>query len=81
MFKFLSKIVKDFTRWILRLFTRQSSDVVIYKVLAVTPGGMRSWVDSSVGIIKKPNGSIPDRLLADAGGYNKKHYLRFILNK
>ncbi len=81
MFKFLSKIVGNFIRCVSKLFTRKSSGVVIYKVLAVTPGGMRSWVDSNIGIIKKPNSSIPDHLLAKAGGYNRYRYLRFILNK
>jgi len=81
MFKYLSKTIQNFIRQIIRLLTGKSSDVVIYKVLAVTPGGMKSWVDSSVGIIKKPNNSIPDKLLAEAGGYNRDHYLRFISNK
>lgn len=35
----------------------------IYKVLAITPGRHHAWVESSAGIIRKPLGSIPARLL------------------
>jgi len=32
--------------------------VRIYKILRTTPGQFHSWLDSNVGIIRKPNGSI-----------------------
>lgn len=32
--------------------------VEIYKILKQTSGGFHSWVDSSIGRIRKPNGAI-----------------------
>jgi hypothetical protein len=78
--KFLLRKIKDFINWILGFFKRTSS-IVIYEVLAITPGRNRAWVNTSVGVIKKPNGSIPAKLLEAFGGYNRERYMQFILNK
>ena len=78
--RFLLRKIKEFINWITGLFQR-SSGVAIHEVLAITPGRMHAWVDSSVGIIKKPNASIPARLLEAFGNYDKKRYLQFVLNK
>ncbi len=78
--KFLLRKIKEFINWIIGLF-KKSSGVVIYEVLAITPGRNRAWVNTSVGVIKKPNTSIPTRLLEAFGNYDKKRYLQFILNK
>lgn len=66
--------------WISRFFNK-SSGVEIYKVLAITPGRMRAWVNSSVGVIKKPNTAIPTRLLDAFGEYNRDRYMQFISNR
>ena len=34
--------------------------VKIYKTIRLTPGGFHSWVDSEVGIIRKPNHMLYD---------------------
>jgi len=78
--KFLLRKIKEFINWILGLF-KKASGVVIYEVLAITPGRNRAWVNSSVGVIKKPNGSIPAKLLETFGGYSRERYMQFILNK
>ncbi len=78
--KFLLRKIKEFINWIIGLF-KKSSGVVIYEVLAITPGRNRAWVNTSVGVIKKPNTSIPTRLLEAFGNYDKKRYLQFVLNK
>lgn len=78
--KFLLRKVKEFINWILGLF-KGSSSVAIYKVLAITPGRNRAWVNSSVGVIKKPNGSIPSKLLVNFGGYDRERYMQFIATK
>ncbi len=78
--RFLLRKIKEFINWIIGLFKRSSS-VAIYDVLAITPGRHRAWVNSSVGIIKKPNGSIPSKLLETFGGYDSERYMQFILNK
>ncbi len=78
--KFLLRKIKEFINWIIGLFKR-SSGIAIYEVLAITPGRYRAWVNTSVGIIKKPNASIPTRLLEAFGNYDKKRYLQFVLNK
>lgn len=78
--KFLLKKIKEFIVWLFGLF-KKSTGVVIYEVLAITPGRNRAWVNSSFGVIKKPNGSIPSKLLAEFGGYNRERYMQFILNK
>ena len=59
--KFLSRKIKEFINWFLSLF-RKTTGVAIYKVLAITPGRMHAWVDSSIGRIRKPLGSIPDAI-------------------
>lgn len=38
-------------------------EVVIEKVLSITPGGNHAWVESNIGRIKKPLNAIPKRLL------------------
>jgi hypothetical protein len=78
--KFLLRKIKDFINWIIGLFKR-TSGIVIYEVLAITPGRNRAWVSSSVGVIKKPNGSIPAKLLGSFGGYSRERYMQFILNR
>ncbi len=78
--KFLLRKIKEFIDWITGLFKR-SSGIAIYEILAITPGRNRAWVNSSVGVIKKPNTSIPTRLLEAFGNYDKKRYLQFVLNK
>ena len=78
--KFLLRKVKKFINWILGLF-RTSSGISIYEVLAITPGRNRAWVNSSVGVIKKPNTAIPTRLLDAFGGYDRERYMRFIATK
>jgi len=78
--KYLLRKIKEFINWILGLF-KKSSGVAIYEVLAITPGRNRAWVNSSVGVIKKPNGSIPAKLLEAFGGYRRERYMQFILNK
>lgn len=60
--KFLLRKVKEFINWILGLF-RRSSGVAIYEVLMITPGRMHAWVNSNIGRIRKPLGSIPDAIL------------------
>lgn len=60
--KFLLEKIKAFINWLLGLFKR-TSGVAIYEVLAITPGRMHAWVNSSVGRIRKPLGSIPDAIL------------------
>lgn len=62
-----------------RLIKKQKAK--IYRVLAVTPGRRRAWVESSAGIIKKPLGSIPARLLKEHAGYDRAQYLRFMQAK
>lgn len=78
--KFLLRKIKEFINWIFGLF-KESSGFVIYEVLAITPGKNRAWVSSSVGVIKKPNGSIPSKLLVDFGGYDRGRYMQFIATK
>jgi len=78
--KFLLIKIKEFISWLLGLF-KKSTGITIYEVLAITPGRHRAWVNSSVGIIKKPNASIPTRLLEAFGNYDKNRYLQFVLNK
>lgn len=78
--KFLLRKIKEFINYVLGLF-RKTTGVAIYEVLAITPGRMHAWVDSSVGIIKKPNSAIPAKLLEAFGNYDKKRYLQFVLNK
>ena len=78
--KFLLRKIKEFINWILGLF-KKTSGIVIYEVLAITPGRCRAWVNTSVGVIKKPNGSIPAKLLESFGGYSRERYMQFILNK
>jgi hypothetical protein len=75
--KFLLRKIKEFINWVLRFFQR-SSGIALYEVLAITPGRNRAWVNSSVGVIKKPNGSIPSKLLDEFGGYDRERYMRFI---
>ena len=53
----------------------------IYRVLTVTPGRRRAWVESSAGIIKKPLGSISAYLLAENSEYNRNRYLQFMQTK
>lgn len=60
--KFLLRKIKEFINWFLGLFKR-TSGVAIDEVLAITPGRMHAWVNSSVGRIRKPFGSIPDAIL------------------
>lgn len=60
--KFLLEKIKAFINWLFGLFKR-TSGVAIYEVLAITPGRMHAWVNSSVGRIRKPLGSIPDAIL------------------
>ena len=78
--KYLLRKIKEFINWILGLFKR-TSGIAVYEVLAITPGRNRAWVNSSVGVIKKPNGSIPAKLLETFGGYSRECYMQFILNK
>lgn len=78
--RFLLRKIKEFINWITGLFKR-SSGVAIYEVLAMTPGKNRAWVNSSVGLIKKPNGSIPSKLLDEFGDYDRERYMRFISQK
>jgi hypothetical protein len=75
--KFLLRKIKEFINWVLGLFQR-SSGVAIYEVLAITPGRNRAWVNTSIGVIKKPNGSIPSKFLDEFGGYDRERYMRFI---
>lgn len=92
MLKFLLKIIKSFFKSVAEAYQRvikgvsmifftKASGVSIYGVLAITPGKNRAWVNSSVGVIKKPNGSISSKLLAEFGGYNRERYLQFIATK
>lgn len=60
--KILLRKIEEFINWIIGLFKR-SSGLSIYEVLAITPGRMHAWVNSSVGRIRKPLGSIPDAIL------------------
>lgn len=78
--KFLLRKVKEFINWILGLF-KGSSGIAIYEVLAITPGRNRAWVNTSVGVIKKPSGSIHSKLLAEFGGYDRERYMQFIATK
>lgn len=78
--KFLLRKVKEFINWIFGLF-KESSGIAIYEMLAITPGRNRAWVNSSVGVIKKPNGSIPSKLLDEFGGYDRERYMQFIATK
>jgi len=75
--KFLLRKIKEFINWFFGLF-RKTTGVATYEVLAITPGRNRAWVNSSVGIIKKPNGSIPSKFLDKFGGYDRERYIRFI---
>lgn len=92
MLKFLLKIIRSFLkgvteayqrviRGVSRIFFTKTSGVSIYEVLAITPGRNRAWVNTSVGVIKKPNGSISSKLLAEFGGYNRERYMQFIATK
>jgi len=93
MIKFLIKIIRAFLkrvaeayqggiRGVVRIFfAKRTAGVSIYEVLAITPGRNRAWVNTSVGVIKKPNGSIPAKLLETFGGYRRERYMQFILNK
>lgn len=60
--KFLLRKIKEFINWVLGLF-RKTTGVAIYDVLAITPGRMHAWVNSNIGRIRKPLGSIPDTIL------------------
>lgn len=60
--KYLLIKIKEFVNWIIGLF-KKSSGLAIYKVLAITPGRMHAWAESSVGRIRKPLGSMPDAIL------------------
>jgi len=42
--------------------------VKIKKVISQTPCKMHSWCDSNIGIIRKPNSSIPSNLLIKKHG-------------
>ena len=75
--KFLLRKIKEFINWLFGL-SRNPSGVFIYEVVAITPGKNRAWVNSNVGMIKKPNGSIPSKLLAEFGDYDRERYMRFI---
>ena len=93
MIKFLIKIIRDFLKKVVEayqggirgvariFFAKRTAGVAIYEILAITPGRNRAWVNTSVGVIKKPNGSIPAKLLEAFGGYSKECYMQFILNK
>lgn len=74
MLKFLLKIIRSFLKGVAEAYQRvikgvsmifftKASGVSIYEVLAITPGRMHAWVNSSVGRIRKPLGSIPDAIL------------------
>ena len=78
--KSLLRKIKEFINWIIGLFKRPSG-LAIYEVLAITPGRNRAWINSSVGVIKKPNSSIPSKLLDEFGGYDRERYMQFIFNK
>jgi hypothetical protein len=75
--KFLLRKIKEFINWLFGLF-QHPSGITIFEVLAITPGRNRAWVNTSVGVMKKPNGSIPSKLLVDFGGYDRDRYIRFI---
>jgi len=60
--KYLLRKIKEFINWIIGLF-KKSSGMTIYEVLAITPGRMHAWVNSNIGRIRKPLGSIPDAIL------------------
>ena len=60
--RFLLRKIKEFINWIIGLFKR-SSGMALYEVLAITPGRMHAWVNSNIGRIRKPLGSIPDAIL------------------
>lgn len=60
--KFLLRKVKEFINWLIGLF-RKPSGVSVYEVLTITPGRMHAWVNSNIGRIRKPLGSIPDAVL------------------
>lgn len=80
MINFIISKLKTFINWIIGFF-KKSRGVAIYEVLAITPGRNRAWVNTSVGVIKKPNGSIPSKLLAEFGGYDRQRYMQFIATK
>lgn len=60
--KFLLQKTKEFIIWLFGLF-RKTKGVTVYEVLAITPGRMHAWVESSVGRIRKPLGSITGPIL------------------
>lgn len=75
--KFLLRKIEELINWIVGLF-RKPSGITVFEVLAITPGRNRAWVKTSIGVMKKPNGSIPSKLLADFGGYDRERYMQFI---
>lgn len=56
------KITEKIINWYQK-YKANPSAVIINKVISKTPGGSHYWVESSVGIIRKPAGSIPVNVL------------------
>ena len=92
MLKFLLKIIRSFfkgvaeayqrvIRGVSRVFFTKASGVSIYEVLAITPGRMHAWMESSVGRIRKPLGSIPDTILNSYINSQKLKTMPPFLNK
>ncbi len=78
--KYLLRKIKEFINWIIGLF-KKSSGIAIYEVLAITPGRMHAWIESSVGRIRKPLGSIPDTILNSYIENEKLKTMPLFLNK
>lgn len=78
--KSLLRKIKEFISWLIGLF-RKPSGISIYEVLAITPGKMHAWMESSVGRIRKPLGSIPDTILNSYIKNQKLKVMPPLLNK
>ena len=77
------KTIMLYRRWKLARATQRGlirPKTKIYRVLTITPGRHRAWVESSSGIIKKPLVSIPGHMLEDTS-YDRKEYLHFMQTK
>ena len=78
--KLLLRKIKEFINWLFGL-SRKPSGVSIYEVLAITPGRMHAWMESSVGRIRKPLESIPDTILNSYINSQKLKTMPPFLNK
>lgn len=51
---------------------KERKKIEILKVVSMTPGGNRAWVETNVGLVRKPLNAIPKELLDEfnknAGG-------------